>query len=228
MKTKICRICTKEIDIINFPKRKDAKDGYRNECKECYNKARKELYLSNIEHEKDVRKKYYINNIEKIKEKNKEYVKKNEEHLKKYRREYYEKNKEKISEQKKKYAKQHQKEITLKRKEKRHNDEKYYYEIYLRNKINNYLYRYGKIKKKNNVQEILGCSYEYFKKYIESKFVDGMSWENRGKWHLDHIIPLASAKNYDDLVRLNHYTNFQPLWAYDNYKKGKNIKGEYV
>ena len=50
-----------------------------------------------------------------------------------------------------------------------------------------------------------------------------MNWDNHGEWHYDHIIPLASADNYDDLVRLNHYTNLQPLWAEDNLKKGSKI-----
>ena len=51
-----------------------------------------------------------------------------------------------------------------------------------------------------------------------------MSWENQGKWHLDHIIPISSAKTEEDVIRLNHYTNFQPLWAEDNFKKGKKYE----
>ena len=47
-----------------------------------------------------------------------------------------------------------------------------------------------------------------------------MNWENRGLWHIDHIIPLATAKTEDEIIRLNHYTNLQPLWAIDNLKKG--------
>ena len=47
-----------------------------------------------------------------------------------------------------------------------------------------------------------------------------MNWDNAGKWHLDHIIPISSAKNEEDIIKLNHYTNFQPLWAIDNLTKG--------
>jgi hypothetical protein len=50
-----------------------------------------------------------------------------------------------------------------------------------------------------------------------------MSLDNHGKWHLDHIIPLATATTEEDVIRLNHYTNFQPLWADDNLKKSNKI-----
>lgn len=80
-----------------------------------------------------------------------------------------------------------------------------------------------KYKKKLRSEEILGCSIEFFQKYIESKFTKGMTLENYGEWHLDHIIPLATAKNEEDVIRLNHYRNFQPLWAFDNFSKGGRI-----
>ncbi len=69
----------------------------------------------------------------------------------------------------------------------------------------------------------LGCSLEYLKNHLESKFQPGMTWENQGKWHMDHIIPLSSTKIEKDLYKLCHYTNLQPLWAVDNLKKGKKI-----
>lgn len=71
----------------------------------------------------------------------------------------------------------------------------------------------------------LGCNYQVFKEHIESQFKDGMSWDNYGKWHLDHIFPLSiAAKMGDDkLFKCFHYTNLQPLWAIDNIKKGNRI-----
>ena len=50
-----------------------------------------------------------------------------------------------------------------------------------------------------------------------------MTWENYGKWHLDHIKPLCQAKDNDEALLLNHYTNLQPLWAEDNLKKNRKI-----
>ena len=76
-------------------------------------------------------------------------------------------------------------------------------------------------ERKNN--NILGCSFEEFKIYIEKKFQSGMTWQNHGEWHLDHVIPLASAKTKDEVIKLCHYTNYQPLWAKDNLKKGAKI-----
>ena len=75
--------------------------------------------------------------------------------------------------------------------------------------------------KQSLTYEILGCKYNEFKEYIEKQFQPGMSWENHGwdTWHLDHIIPISSAKTKEELIKLNHYSNFQPLWAKDNIEK---------
>lgn len=68
----------------------------------------------------------------------------------------------------------------------------------------------------------LGCTIEFLKQYLESKFQPGMSWTNYGKWHIDHIIPLITfdLTNRDELLRAVHYTNLRPLWARENCSKG--------
>lgn len=81
----------------------------------------------------------------------------------------------------------------------------------------------GVFWKEESTINILGCSFEFFASYIASQFTEGMTLENHGQWHLDHIIPLATAITREDVVRLNHYTNFQPLWAKDNLSKGAKI-----
>ena len=60
---------------------------------------------------------------------------------------------------------------------------------------------------------------DFFISYIESKFTEGMRLDNYGEWHLDHIKPLSNCGNYSDILKYNHYTNIQPLWAKDNILK---------
>jgi hypothetical protein len=81
----------------------------------------------------------------------------------------------------------------------------------------------GGWEKESRTQEILGCDFKFFKDYIESIFAKGMNWENHGKWHLDHIYPVSKSKSKQHCLELNHYTNFQPLWAIDNLTKGAKI-----
>lgn len=68
----------------------------------------------------------------------------------------------------------------------------------------------------------LGCTVVELKRYLESQFQDGMSWENYGEWHIDHIEPLANfdLTDREQFKKAVHYTNLQPLWAIDNLIKG--------
>jgi hypothetical protein len=74
--------------------------------------------------------------------------------------------------------------------------------------------------KKSKTYNILGNDWSTVKKYFELLFQPGMSWNNYGDWEIDHIIPLSKAKNEDDVIKLCHYTNLQPLWKLDNRLKG--------
>ena len=94
----------------------------------------------------------------------------------------------------------------------------------LRNRLRNAL---RQDTKKGSAVKLLGCTIDEFKKYLESKFLEGMSWENYGfrGWHIDHIHPL-SLVDLTSLVELKkacHYTNLQPLWWRDNIKKGNKL-----
>ena len=79
-------------------------------------------------------------------------------------------------------------------------------------------------KKESKTAKTLGASYKIVKKHLERQFTDGMNWENYGEWHVDHIIPLASANTKDELINLCHFRNLQPLWAADNLSKGCRIE----
>lgn len=71
---------------------------------------------------------------------------------------------------------------------------------------------------------LLGCTKKQLVSHIERQFLKGMNWDNKDKWHIDHIIPLASADTKDDVVRLCHYTNLRPIWETDNLEKGSKME----
>ncbi len=96
----------------------------------------------------------------------------------------------------------------------------------VRNLIRSSIVSIGK-KKNTKTELILGCSFEEFKKHIESLWEPWMNWDNKGNpkdgiyglnktWDIDHIIPISTAKTEDDVIRLNHYSNYQPLCSYNN------------
>lgn len=78
-------------------------------------------------------------------------------------------------------------------------------------------------KKNDKIEILLGCTFKQFQAHIENHFTEGMNWNNQGEWHLDHIIPVSSATNEIELIKLNHYSNLRPLWAKDNLEKSNNI-----
>ena len=86
----------------------------------------------------------------------------------------------------------------------------------------------GRSKVGSAIQD-LGCSVEFLKAYLESKFLTGMTWDNHGrgqdKWHIDHVKPLDrfDLTNRDQLIEACHYTNLQPLWELDNLKKSNKF-----
>jgi len=84
----------------------------------------------------------------------------------------------------------------------------------------------GGYSKTSRTHQILGCSFEEFKSHIEKQFTEGMRWENHGQWHFDHIYPVSRAIDEKHLIELNHYTNFQPLWAKDNWSKNNRLNYE--
>lgn len=93
---------------------------------------------------------------------------------------------------------------------------------YLRCRLRNFL-KGKRFNKYNHFSKYIGCSLSELKAHLESKFQPGMTWDNYGDWHIDHIIPLASATSDEQLYSLCHYSNLQPLWAIDNIKKSNKI-----
>jgi hypothetical protein len=79
--------------------------------------------------------------------------------------------------------------------------------------------------KSARTQELIGCTVKELQEHLEKQFTNGMTWENYGEWHVDHIIPCSSfdfTKEEEQRTCFN-YKNLQPLWAEDNYKKKKKM-----
>jgi hypothetical protein len=204
MTTKICNKCKIEKDVCEFNKKSVTRKKviyYKSLCKNCQS-------------QKD--KNYRENN----KEKYKEWYNENREERNEYRKLYYEKNKNKILNQNKKQ--------TLNKKIKFKIEYHTNPITKLKHRLSCRLREILKIKnidKQKNFNNVIGCSIIELKEHLESKFSNGMNWENHGLygWHIDHIIPLSSANTEEDLYKLCHYTNLQPLWAKDNLKKSNKI-----
>jgi hypothetical protein len=121
-------------------------------------------------------------------------------------RENYERNKHKINETRRK---------TLQKR--RNEDPKYRAMMALHCRL------YMAVKEKTGkTMDLTGCSKEELTVHLESKFTEGMTWDNYGKWHIDHILPCASFNLEDpqEQKKCFHWTNLQPLWAIDNIRKG--------
>lgn len=189
---KTCSKCKLEKELSDFKRYATCIDCHKILTKK-YNESRKDLL-----------RKYYLENKEEIKETSKKNYKKNREYNIERNLKYQSENKEKRNEHLSKRKK---------------TDSLFKLSVNIRNLIYITIKNNGYLKK-SKVVEILGCSFDEFKEYIESQFQDGMSWENHGEWHLDHKIPISWADTEEKVYELNHYLNFQPLWAFDNLSKG--------
>jgi len=232
-KDKLYSSCRKCVSDKTKKYLKDNKNLIKQNKKKFYQKNKEKINRKSSEYrEKNSEKitlylkKYYQDNKETLCEKNKLRYFGNKEYRLKKSKEYREVNKEKYSFYLKEYY-YNNKELLKEyrynyQKNRRENDELFYLKDIISHRVREYL-KSKKITKKNKTFEIVGCTPDELKIYLEERFTDGMCWDNRGKWHIDHIIPLSSAKTEDELYNLCHYTNLQPLWAVDNLKKGNRI-----
>ena len=185
----------------------------KNSCKDCEREYKKEYRKKNLEYIKNKNKEYYIDNKEIILKSSSDYYSNNKDQKLEYQKVYALLNKGKISAYKMEYQRN-----------RRINDPVYKLKYVVARMIRNSLKCKGLSKNKRS-KDILGCTIEFFKIYIEERFIDDMSWENYGtNWDIDHIIPLSTADTEEDVLRLNHYTNLQPLDSYIN----RNVKRDKI
>jgi len=204
------------------------KNANENECEDIGKLKNRKYFRNYAEKHKDVLKQYRHN-----------YNKQNKDRIHKQKRSYYQQNKKRIKRKNDKnkirrnfYNKQYyiknKSEIiiaTCKRFKRRYkSDILFRIKHLLRTRIGD-LCKGRCFIKSETTMKLLGCDLSQFKLHMENLFKPKMTWNNHGKlgWHIDHIIPLNSAKNQQELEKLCHYKNLQPLWWYDNLSKGGNI-----
>ena len=214
MQLKKCNgICQEEKNISLFHKKKDGKFGVKSICKECVKKLNSENYILNKDVILNNSKKYIKNNKQKVKDNHKRYNDNNKQDIEIYQKKYYQKNKEDIN-----------KRNTITYNNRLKIDPLFKMKVYLRNLIR-CSFKNKFIRKNSKTANILGCTFEEFKDYLENKFTPEMNWQNQGSyWHMDHIKPISLAKTEQEIIDLNHYTNFQPLEKFENLTKSNKYK----
>ena len=202
---KKCAVCNKELIISKF---------HKHQHKYCSAKCRNTAY--------------YINNKQQVKLKVNEYRKNNNEVIKQKKREYYLKNAKTICEKSIEYSKKnrdHLRDVAREYCAKRSKiDPMFKFKRKARNFIKDSFRRTG-FSKSIKAETILGCTINEFKHYIEKQLPIGKSLLDLGRYgfHIDHKIALATAKTQEDVIKLCHYTNLQPLWHTDNLRKKDKV-----
>jgi hypothetical protein len=171
---------------------------------------------------KQQKKNYVDRKRNDISAKQKSYYKENKQKIDNRQKDYDNNNKDKISERKNKQKYKYTRNPNY------HNTLKARLSRSLRSRVRGVL---RNKKRPCSAVKDLGCTIEELKQHLESKFQEGMSWDNWGThgWHIDHIVPLSSfdLTDRDQFVKACHYTNLQPLWAKDNLSKGSKVAIEY-
>lgn len=204
---KICTRCKVLKDVAEYHKAASKDDGLDHKCKGCAKEYSLKYYQDKKEAIKQQAKEWRQNNREKKKELDRLYNCNNKESILQWRREW--------TRSTGYYKKQHQATMS---------DPMLKFKAGVGSLIRGSFKRAANgILKEGKTEELLQCSLDFFVQYIQEKFTEGMTLENYGEWHLDHITPLATAITREDVVHLNHYSNFQPLWAKDNLSKGSKI-----
>ena len=223
--------------------RKEYNKEYHLKNKERVDAYQAQWYKDNIETVREKHNIYYEKNKERIEIRSKKNRDKPESKAKRkeYSAGYYLKNKGEVNKREKAWRQNNKDRISRNARQNRlKNIEHYrkYHAAYarqqrrinprymmrgrLRARINMALRYFVNEGKRFNTLVYTGCSINFLVKHIEKQFKNGMNWENRNKWHIDHIKPCANFDLTDTKQQLEcfHYTNLQPLWAVENMKKG--------
>lgn len=202
---------------------------YKEQSKERIKEYFEEYYQQNKEQIKESRKEYYQQNKEQIKESRREYRRQNKEQINEYKKEYREQNKEQIKEYLKEYKEQNKEQINEYNRNRYATDDNFKTLILCRSMLQRTL-KATNSTKDTRTKEMLGYCNEQLKESIESKFLEGMSWNNYGDWHIDHIYPVSRyiKDGVEDPSIINALDNLIPMWAEHNMEKSEKTLEEYL
>jgi hypothetical protein len=206
-KRSYCKLCNSEVNKQRYVANKEEFKQYYQNNKEYYKEQAAKSYQENKEQYKKRMKQWYVNNPDRSKHLSKQFKLNNPG----YTKQYYTSNKERF--------KQYQAN-------RRQVNPLFKLSGGIRNLISGSFKRSckGTYVKNKKTEHILGCTMEEFIQHLQSRFKPGMCLENygngSGRWNIDHIIPISSAKTEEEIYKLNHFTNLQPLWWEENMAKG--------
>lgn len=223
--TKICSRCTQELPVSNFWKDKTTKDGFCRSCKVCLlgRPMKRQLVIQGF-------KKCFT--CRQVKSTTNEFNKDSSRsdqlciNCKKCLHYIHVQGRLQRREYDKVYRAEHRLEKNRKDRLRRQLDPQFRLASNLRSRLNMAL-KAKSWHKTTSFTHYIGCTLNELKKHIENHWVQNMTWNNWGKgvdkWNIDHIMPLDSAKTSEELYKLCHYTNLQPLWETDNLSKSNKI-----
>ena len=201
----------------------------RNEYSKQYNRENKEqIRIRNKKYREDHKeefkkrdREYAIKHKDEIAERYKKWAKEHSEQLAEYNKKYRKENAEEISNKRKKYSKEHRKEITKYYLNKRETDPLFKMSTQVRGLIRISLKKNG-YSKNTSTYDILGCDYQTLMAHLKESWLNNYGTEWNGEpYHIDHIIPLATAKTEQEIIDLCYYKNLQMLKPHDNLVKNK-------
>lgn len=225
---KTCNVCKKNLEIDRFCKVSTMKDGYNSFCKDCRREKDKKRKGDKQQEE---RTQEHFHKLCRKCNKMKICTFFRENHQSKDGYSYTCKEcippstwtKEKQRESEKKYVKNNIEKIRLKWKKQGKNINRRVRDS-LNHRISEALFT-NRVTKNNKTTKYVGCSIDFLKKWMEFLFIDGMTWENYGEWHIDHVVPCSSFNLAitEDQIKCFNWKNLQPLWKLDNIQKGDKI-----
>jgi len=233
MENKLCICCKLTKDVNEFHKNKSKKDGLQDHCKLCralkaqknkknLQEYRKVWYQKNSDKVKSMESLRYHSNKDDINEKKRIRYREDETVRLKYKeqqKKYYENNKELFYQQAKLW-------VELNKDRRNQISQRHYHKyktLMVCRRLIKRTIKYLGTKKELTTIELLGYTPLHLKESIESKFTEGMSWNNYGEWHIDHIKPISAFDKNETPSIINSLDNLQPLWAFDNLSKGNRF-----